>query len=71
MLVDSHCHLDYLEEPIEAIRQEAKELGVHRFLTIGVEEKNWEKLLSSVVSHSMRSSQTRRTEKSSMIVPVK
>ena len=50
MLVDSHCHLDYLDDEIEKIREEANKLGVMRFLTIGVTEKHWPELLAFGVS---------------------
>lgn len=43
-IVDSHCHLDYLDKPIEAVREMANELGVKRFMTIAVEEGQWQDL---------------------------
>lgn len=41
MIVDTHCHLDYLEEPLETVIAMAKEMSVTRFMTIAVEEKHW------------------------------
>lgn len=46
MLVDSHCHLDYLDKPLDQVKKEANALGVNRFLTIGVEESHWNELLA-------------------------
>jgi TatD DNase family protein len=45
MIVDTHCHLDYLDKPLDVVKAEAKLLGVERFLTISVEESHWHKLL--------------------------
>lgn len=45
MIVDSHCHLDYLDKSIEDVKRDAKKLGVERFLTIAVEEDHWSTLL--------------------------
>lgn len=45
MIVDSHCHLDYLDKDIDEVKSQAKTLGVEHFLTIGVEEHAWQKLL--------------------------
>ena len=44
MIVDSHCHLDYLDKPLSEVREMANSLDVTRFLTISVEEKHWGKL---------------------------
>jgi TatD DNase family protein len=44
-MIDSHCHLDYLDKPIEQVKAEANALGVNRFLTIAVEEEHWQTLL--------------------------
>lgn len=45
MIIDTHCHLDYLDKPIETVKAEANALGVERFLTIAVEESHWDRLL--------------------------
>lgn len=45
VIVDSHCHLDYLDKSVAEIKADAKKLGVERFLTIAVEEAHWLKLL--------------------------
>lgn len=44
-IVDSHCHLDYLDKPLEEVKSMAKALGVQRFLTISVEESQWDSLI--------------------------
>ena len=45
MLVDSHCHLNYLEEPGQRIR-EAREAGVSAQLCIGVDEAHISEVLT-------------------------
>lgn len=45
MLVDTHCHLDYLDKDIDTVKREAKAFGVERFMTIAVEEAHWDTLL--------------------------
>lgn len=45
MLVDSHCHLNYLEEPGERIR-EARAAGVSAQLCIGVDEAHIREVLA-------------------------
>ena len=44
MFVDSHCHLNYLEDPEDAI-QRARERGVHECLCIGVDQDAIEQVL--------------------------
>lgn len=49
MLVDSHCHLDYLEregEDLEGVVARAKEAGVGRLLTISTKLSDFETVLS-------------------------
>lgn len=45
MIIDTHCHLDYLDKPWAEVKQQANDLGVTRFMTIAVEEAHWEQLL--------------------------
>ncbi len=49
-IVDSHCHLDYLTDmTIDEIRRMANQHQVSHFLTISVEEKQWD-LLTDIAS---------------------
>lgn len=41
MFVDSHCHLNYLDDPEAAIRR-AQDAGVHHILTVGVDPDSCE-----------------------------
>ena len=44
-IVDSHCHLDCLtDKTLDEVRAMASDSGVKHFLTISVEESNWEGL---------------------------
>lgn len=44
-IVDSHCHLDCLtDKTLDDVRAMASDSGVKHFLTISVEESNWEGL---------------------------
>ncbi|MEM8768465.1 MAG: TatD family hydrolase [Pseudomonadota bacterium] len=45
MLVDSHCHLNYLEDPVARLA-EARAAGVDRVLCIGVDEAHIEAVLA-------------------------
>lgn len=45
MFVDSHCHLNYLDNPTEAV-QNAIARGVERMLCIGVDEKGIREVLA-------------------------
>lgn len=45
-ICDTHCHLDYLDDHLDRIRLEARQHHVGHFMTIGVEEKHWENLLT-------------------------
>ena len=45
MLVDSHCHLDYLEGDLDQIIEEAKAAGVEYILSACIHPKNVHKLL--------------------------
>ena len=38
-ITDTHCHLDYLDKPIDEVLQEAEDKGVKHFMTIAVEEQ--------------------------------
>ncbi len=44
MFVDSHCHLNYLQEPLAALTR-ARNRGVHETLCIGVEQASIEAVL--------------------------
>ncbi len=45
MLVDSHCHLNYLEEPAARLK-EARAAGVDRLLCIGVDAQHIDEVLA-------------------------
>lgn len=53
MLVDSHCHLDYLERDgdLEEALQRARRAGVGRMLTIGTTLSGWDQVRSIAESH--------------------
>lgn len=41
MLIETHCHLDYLKaEPLEELRRKAREAGIVKIVTIGVDPEN-------------------------------
>jgi TatD DNase family protein len=41
MLIETHCHLDYLKaEPLEELRRKAREQGITKIVTIGVDPLN-------------------------------
>jgi TatD DNase family protein len=45
MLIETHCHLDYLKElPLEEIRAKIKEAGITKVITIGVDPGNLDKV---------------------------
>ena len=46
MLIETHCHLDYLKElPLEEIRTKIKEAGISKVITIGVDPENLDKVM--------------------------
>ena len=46
MMIETHCHLDYLKaEPLEDIRRKIKEAGITKVVTIGVDPVNLDKVL--------------------------
>lgn len=46
MLIETHCHLDYLKAlPLEEIRNLIKEAGINKVITIGVDPNNLDKVL--------------------------
>ncbi len=51
MLVDSHCHLNYLDDPFGAL-QRARRVGVSACLCIGVEHRNIHQVLALAAEHS-------------------
>ncbi len=45
MLIETHCHLDYLKaEPLEEIRQKISEAGISKVITIGVDPNNLDRV---------------------------
>lgn len=45
MLIETHCHLDYLKaEPLEEIRKKISEAGITKVITIGVDPLNLDKV---------------------------
>ena len=50
MLVDSHCHLNYLDAPLDALRR-AREKGVTELLCIGVEASSIDEVLQLAGEH--------------------
>lgn len=41
MLIETHCHLDYLKaESLEELRKKAREAGIGKIITIGVDPQN-------------------------------
>lgn len=50
MLVDSHCHLNYLQEPEERLAA-ARSRGIHGFLCIGVDAPGIEAVLALAEAH--------------------
>ena len=48
MLVDSHCHLDYLEAPPEVSISRAKEAGVGHLLCVGADPEHFDRVLAVV-----------------------
>jgi TatD DNase family protein len=46
MLIETHCHLDYLKAlPLEEIRQKISEAGISKVITIGVDPLNLDKVM--------------------------
>lgn len=46
MMIETHCHLDYLKaEPLEEIRRKIKEAGITKVVTIGVDPQNLDTVL--------------------------
>ena len=46
MLIETHCHLDYLKAfPLEEIRQKIKDAGINKVVTIGVDPTNLDKVI--------------------------
>ena len=63
-LVETHCHLDYLEAmPVGEIIERARAVGVERLVTIAVEPANFDavrELAPSARSGSITTTTTRR-----------
>lgn len=46
MLIETHCHLDYLKAmPLQEIRQKISEAGISKVITIGVDPLNLDKVM--------------------------
>jgi TatD DNase family protein len=46
MLIETHCHLDYLKAlPLEEIRKKISEAGISKVITIGVDPLNLDKVM--------------------------
>lgn len=46
MMIETHCHLDYLKaEPLEEILKKIKEAGITKVVTIGVDPLNLDKVM--------------------------
>lgn len=46
-IIETHCHLDYLEnEPLEDILQKSKDQGVEKIITISVEPDNFDSVFA-------------------------
>lgn len=46
MMIETHCHLDYLKaEPLEEIRKKIREAGITKVVTIGVDPLNLDKVM--------------------------
>ena len=46
MMIETHCHLDYLKaEPLEEILRKIKETGITKVITIGVDPDNLDKVM--------------------------
>lgn len=46
MMIETHCHLDYLKaEPLEEILKKIKEAGINKIVTIGVDPQNLDKVM--------------------------
>jgi TatD DNase family protein len=46
MMIETHCHLDYLKaEPLEDIRKKIQEAGITKVVTIGVDPLNLDKVM--------------------------
>jgi TatD DNase family protein len=43
MMIDSHCHIQYLDQTFQQTLENAKEAGLRRLLNVAVIEQEWEK----------------------------
>jgi TatD DNase family protein len=52
MMIETHCHLDYLKaEPLEEILKKIKEAGITKVVTIGVDPLNLDKVMELSNAH--------------------
>lgn len=45
-LIETHCHLDYLEQPLDEVLDRAAEVGIERVVTIAVSPGNFNTVLA-------------------------
>lgn len=51
-IIETHCHLDYLKsKPLDEILDDAMQVGVERFITIGVSPDNQQAVMALVHAH--------------------
>src|SRR4051794_17553511 len=50
-MVDTHCHLDVCEPPDAELVQRARQMGVRRLATVGMDEASIERALAAAHEH--------------------
>jgi len=51
MLIETHCHLEYLKaQPLEELRLQARQAGITKIITIGVDPENLDKVFEMAKS---------------------
>jgi len=54
MIIETHCHLDYLKsDTIDALIQKAKDVGIEKIITIGVDPENLDTVQHISDEHDM------------------
>jgi TatD DNase family protein len=51
-VVDTHCHLDHCEPPLAELVERAREAGLKRLATVGVDDPSIERALAAADRHS-------------------
>lgn len=52
MIIETHCHLDYLKNlPLEEILQKSKEANIEKIITIAVEPDNFDAVLNLAIQY--------------------